>query len=52
MNYIVYSIEETRERIIQSKEYRKWAKANGVSSRVEGDSIEEYKERYIQWLNS
>lgn len=52
MNYIVYSIEETRERIIQSKEYREWAKANRVSSRVEGDSIERWKERYTQWLNS
>ena len=52
MNYIVYSIEETRERIIQSKEYRRWAKANRVSSRVEGDSIEEWKKRYTQWLNS
>jgi hypothetical protein len=52
MNYIVYSIEETRERIRQSKEYRRWAKANRISSRVEGDSIEAYRERYTQWLNS
>jgi hypothetical protein len=52
MNYIVYSIEETRERIKQSKEYRRWAKVNRVSSRVEGDSIEAYRERYTQWLNS
>lgn len=53
MNYIVHSIEKGRRETIQSREYREWAKANRVSSRVESNSsMKEWKEKYTQWLSS
>lgn len=49
---IIQSIERKRAETLMSREYREWAKANRVSSRIESSSIREWRKRYTQWLIS
>lgn len=49
---IIHSIVRERAETLMSKEYREWAKANRVSSRIESSSIREWRRRYTQWLSS